>query len=83
MLKDNIDCPTCESISKLGEDHWSGFSNSPKITFFYKSLVYSCDNCGGKFTTNESDEITMGYYYIEKRKEIIKYKINKLSEHLW
>jgi len=82
MLKDSIDCPSCGDVSHLKIKTWSGFSTSPKISFFYKSLVYSCI-CGEHFTTNESDTITMNWYDIEKRRSIRKYKINNFNEYLW
>ncbi len=82
MLKDSIDCPVCGCVSNLNINSWSGFSTSPKISFFYKSLAYSCE-CGEHFTTTESDSISMCWYDIEKRREIRKYKINKFNEYFW
>jgi len=83
MLKDNINCPTCDSKANLKKNSWGGFSNSPQITFFYNSLVYCCDVCGGRYTTTESDTITMNWHDIEKRRSIRKYKIIKFNEYLW
>lgn len=82
MLRDSIDCPSCDGVSHLKKTNWSGFSNSENISFFYDSLSYLCDGCG-HCTTNESDEITMTWYNISKRREIRKYKINKLNEYFW
>lgn len=75
-LKDSIDCPICGCIAEIQSCNMSGFSNNPKLSFYYKTLYYECD-CGESFTTNESDTISLDNHLRAKNIELRKYKINE------
>jgi len=70
-----IGCPNCQE--QLANLQWQFHPHPGGTKSEY--LSYHCDNCNNRFTTTESDTISMKIYHSKKRSVYRKSKISKLG----